>query len=499
MRFPFETSEVKNTFSGQQLSSPGEFKKRLLHVAQGGLFTGNAHQLDTWLKSTIGRIKIVETIDYVGYSRDHGAWLLGDICVRKGRIYHQNDEEFFDFGRVRLKTLAQSPAISINPNQNQYTTGWIHLLHTAYGARGIVTLAFWFGSLFAEQIRIANKSFPFLEVVGEAGSGKSTLIEFLWKLVGRVDYEGFDPVKSTMAARARNFAQVSNLPVVLIESDREEDQHYKQRGFDWDEMKPLYNGRSVRARGMRNGGNDTYEPPFKGSIVISQNAPVASSEAIMQRICHIEFNRSGHTQETKRAAEELERINADDVSGFTLTAVEAEKPLLQQYGELFASWQTVLESDPAIKTFRLAKNHAQLAALVELLADAGIKLIPQSMADEATTELIRMARDRQRDLSGDHPVVEDFWSCFDYLQDISESSKLNHVREDGEIIAVNLKHFESVAANFKLSIPDTLSLKRHLKGSKSRPFVEANRPVYSLLWQRTTRCWIFAKPKGQGQ
>jgi ABC-type uncharacterized transport system ATPase component len=35
-----------------------------------------------------------------------------------------------------------------------------------------------FGSLFAEQIRAAQSSYPFLEVVGEAGAGKSTLIEF---------------------------------------------------------------------------------------------------------------------------------------------------------------------------------------------------------------------------------------------------------------------------------------------------------------------------------
>src|SRR5690606_33234996 len=97
--------------------------------------------------------------------------------------------------------------------------------------------AFWLGSLFAEQIRANQKSFPFLEIVGEAGAGKSTLIEFLWKLCGRRDYEGFDPSKATLAARARNFSQVSNLPVVLIESDRDQDQGAKQKQFDWDELK----------------------------------------------------------------------------------------------------------------------------------------------------------------------------------------------------------------------------------------------------------------------
>lgn len=49
-------------------------------------------------------------------------------------------------------------------------------------------------------------SFLFLEIVGEPGSGKTTLIQFLWKLFGR-DYEGFDPSKSTAAGRMRTFTQ----------------------------------------------------------------------------------------------------------------------------------------------------------------------------------------------------------------------------------------------------------------------------------------------------
>ena len=127
--------------------------------------------------------------------------------------------------------------------RDRYTTEWLQHVWTAFGAKGIVALAFWLGSLFAEQIRETQKSYPFLEIVGEAGSGKSTLIEFLWKLFGRSDYEGFDPSKSTTAARARNFAQVAGLPVVLIESDRETlgDEKSHVKSFDWDELKTAYN------------------------------------------------------------------------------------------------------------------------------------------------------------------------------------------------------------------------------------------------------------------
>ena len=85
-------------------------------------------------------------------------------------------------------------------------------------------LAFFAASLFVQQIRSRDKSFPLLEFTGDPGAGKSTVLEFLWKLLGRDDYEGFDLLKSTAAGRRRAFSQVSNLPVVIIESDRDDGQ-----------------------------------------------------------------------------------------------------------------------------------------------------------------------------------------------------------------------------------------------------------------------------------
>ncbi|MFX7636668.1 hypothetical protein ABTJ61_19295, partial [Acinetobacter baumannii] len=94
---------------------------------------------------------------------------------------------------------------------------------------------------------------------------------------GRTEYEGFDPSKATPASRARNFAQVGNLPVVLIESEREQKEGAPVKHFDWDELKTAYNGRSVRSTGVKNNGNDTREPPFRGALLIAQNNAVNAS------------------------------------------------------------------------------------------------------------------------------------------------------------------------------------------------------------------------------
>jgi putative protein kinase ArgK-like GTPase of G3E family len=59
----------------------------------------------------------------------------------------------------------------------------------------MVALAFFVMSLFAVQIRLREKSIGFLEITGPPGSGKSTLVEFLWKLLGRQNTKASIPTR----------------------------------------------------------------------------------------------------------------------------------------------------------------------------------------------------------------------------------------------------------------------------------------------------------------
>jgi len=348
---PTDRPAVKNTFTGAQIMAAAEFGKRLASMAAGCLFTGTTEQLQALLRDQIPHegVKHVETIDFIGYSKEHGAWILGDVAVKGGNLYEVNAEDYFEIGRTHVKSLLQSIKLDINTHAKDYTDTWLTPLWTAFGVKGIVALAFWLGSLFAEQIRARDKSFPFLEAVGEAGAGKTTLIEFLWKLVGREDFEGTDPTKSTLAGRTRTFGQVGNLPMVMIEADRSngaDKTHAKQ--FDWDELKPLYNGRIGRARGHKSAGNETYEPPFRGSVVISQNAVVDASDAVLQRIVHLHFDKSLHSADGAVASKQLENWPIEQVSGFVLAAVRREKKILDLLAEYTPGYETMLVIPPPI-------------------------------------------------------------------------------------------------------------------------------------------------------
>lgn len=488
---------AKNTFTPAQIAKSGTFNERLLGISPMAMFTGNSTQLARILDAQRDRMRTVEAVGFVGYSREHAAYVFNEIAVKDGKVVRLNDDDYFEIGGLSVKSVDRSVGLDITPYTGKGDEWWwLDELWNAFGAKGFVALTFWFGSLFAEQLRSAHKSFPFLELVGEPNLGKSTIIEFFWKLVGRANYEGFDPSKSTASARARNFAQVGNLPIVLMEGDRDEDSARSARQFDFNELKSLYNGRSVRSRGVRTSGNETYEPPFRGAIVIEQNQQVVvTGDAIPTRLIHLEFDGKGYNATTKKAADRLEAAAIDQVSGFIIEAVKREAQVLAKVADRFPDYERALVENERVVHRRIAKCHAQLLALSDALAE--FAPIGDKRLSEIHRELVVMAEERKLAIASDHPIVEQFWEAYDWLattkdrDGFTDKCWLDHSR-DPDQIAVNLNHFVAACANAKIPIPDPTELKRHLKSSKTRRFIDV-KAVKSRVEEKTVHCWVFAR------
>ena len=516
--FPDDRPAIKGTFTAGQLTATAEFEKRLLHMAPGAMWSGSAVQLKHIMGHQLEAPKEVQTVDFIGYSAAHQAYILGPVGVRAGEVCTANAEDYFDFGRLSVKTLQKSIKLNIATQRPAEATGWVDLLWTAFGAKGVVALAFWLGTLFAEQVRAAQQSLFFLEIVGEPGAGKTTLITFLWKLLGR-DYEGFDPSKSSVAGRLRTFTQVSNLPIVLIESDRERGADGRPqahvRSFDWDELKDAYNGNPVRTTGVKTAGNETYDPPFRASIVISQNNPVQASQAVMERICHLGFDTSRFTPQGFAAAKALEALGIEQVSWFVLAALRREAEIVGHITGSVDEHMRYLLSLDGIGKPRIAKNHAQLLAMCE--AAGKLLRLPVAWQDEVRAQVEQMARERQAAISADPPVVAEFWEAFDYLDGLGEFDqaqgrhmerpRLNHSCTPDELIAVNLNQFIQLASERRQQVPLLGLLKRELQHSKSRPF-DGIKTVASAIQRRladgedrpkSVHCWVFRRHAGRAR
>jgi Toprim-like len=498
-RFSFSNKapEIQLPFSGNTFGGAGDFKKAVMHKTPSALFTGTTKDLDFMYQAWMGRIpKIVKTLDYVGYDSATGAYVYLDYAVEGVQLLKLNKESFFQLKKSGIKTN-----VNIKQKLNtQLVAEWLPDYQCAFGMGGLVALAWWFGCLFVQQIRQQHRSYPFFAVIGEAAAGKSDMVDFLWKLLGR-EGESFNPNSSSLPGRTRKMAEVSNLPVVFNETDNEkitEERHGRQ--FCWDEQKDLFDGEFGRVTGVRSQDNSTKKPEFKAGLMIVQNIPVIASEAITSRIVHLQFDRTHHSLAGKQASERLNMLPVMDVSGFLLHCVPKAEMVLKHFNEHFKRHRKTLQANDNIKMQRIIENHAKIMALADCLPL--VLPIAREQVNSIHAALIAMAEQRQEALNEEHPVVQQFWATFDYIDSKLYSQEngatiitehvMNHSIHPDEEIAVNLESFRQRCADLKMELMDSKELRRHLPTSRKRQYVR-NAPTWSRLEGRTIRCWIFKR------
>lgn len=500
---------VNEAFTPAEIYSKSNFSTRMLSIAKGVWWKGSDHQLATILQHETNPdyLKEVKTIDYMGYSKEFQTYIFKNHAVYKGRLIPINNQDFFNAGKNEIKSLASTPVITLSKDKLNPT--WWRDNYKINGEKGLIILAWWTGSYFAEQIREKLGYYPFMEYVGQAGAGKSSYIDFLWKLSGRNDgKEGINPNSSSIAAVHRSMAQVSNLPVVFLEGDRKTGEKAQKQKFDWDELKDAFNGQNIRSRGLKTAGNETYEPPFRGSIMISQNDPMQASEAILSRTLQICVDMAGHTYEKSIIANRLYSIEFEEANRYMTHCLLNEEKIL---GTFFAKLTEIEDEyqQKGITHTRIRACHAIVSAMIDALEKHVLTdVLDLEESCDAKTMLEVMAKQRMEDISDDHIYVKQFWEAFEFINmSRSNAFNLNYYNANEQRVAINLNEVYKVAARNYQALPDINDMRTLLRSSRKYKFIEMNKSVKtkkfpadevatveSPISERVVKCWIFSNP-----
>lgn len=505
--FPGRQQQALTGLSSNDIDCPSNFKRSLLSKVTGALFNGVQADLNylhsSWFDANEGPEEI-RTIPFVGYDKFTGAYAFPDFGYYQGKMVKKNKDGYLAFGNLSLKSNLKLIEDNIyHQGNDHFDPAWYRDFYFVFEHQGLAALAFWTGSLFAEQIRQKQEGYTLLEISGDRETGKTTLTKLLWRLLGVSRYEGVDPLKMNDRALARKFAQAGNIPLVMIEGDRNESK--KRSMFDYDWLKTTWEGGAIRGTGWKNHGLETNEDPFKGSVMVVQNLTIDGSDALLSRFVHLHMSAKGYNADVEKAIHRLRETDIDTMAAFRNRILCHEPELLKAYFQQYDSAHRKLierANREQIKlTPRVIQNHAQILAWAHALQPVFKGEITDMQLSHFERYLWGRCLDRQRRLQSEHPMLQQFWDYYDKLNWKTvqhENGKtynveiLNHLPGSGKI-AVNLTDFDELCGEHKLQRLDINELKQLFPNSVSRRYIE-NKPLRSKqanMNGRTRRCWIF--------
>ncbi|QLG95741.1 toprim domain-containing protein [Pseudomonas yamanorum] len=508
-QFPDNSRSCKAPLAPNSITDPRGFARSMLEHTPGGNFEGGEAVLamlkHKWLNDENRAVRTVRSLPFVGYDESSKLYCYPDFGFHQGKELQVNSHGFIEIGGNGIKTTLAN--FKMERGQD-FDPEWFEDYLAVNGLNGLAILAWWTATYFVQQIGEKQASFPILEFTGKPGAGKSTLLRFLWRLTGRENYEGIQPSGAGASAigLSRSLGEVSNLPVILIESDKEYTDGQGRKvtvQFNWDELKRLYDYHStLRVTGAKTTGNETRTTYWRGALGISQNNSVDGSEAFLSRIVELHATKDHHTQALKPRADRLKAMDVQTLGGYLRRCLAFEQEWLTRYFDAFPRFEQRLQAVGAIAEARIVTGHAQVLAaayatqaLFPAWTDADMESLVKHLEQRAIT--------RQQRCRSEHPDAAAFWQIYHYLNErvvkISDGDgdreevheTLNHSNERG-VVAINIEHFQEVCRKAGQEVLTRAQLQRALPQSTTYKFLET-RKAYSRIERRTINCWLFKK------
>jgi DNA primase len=269
---------------------------------------------------------------------------------------YATDDTLFEFERHFIHNEGN---ITLYEYAQKYTA--------VFGNNGIITLAFYFASLFLDVISRRFDKFPILNMYGQKGSGKNTCAESILYMFGR---KGKVPNlhNSSKPSIADHVATSANAVCVLDEyrNDLEMEKRELLKGF-WDKT----------GRTRMNMDKDKKKETSKvnqGIIVCGQQIATADI-ALFSRFIALGFSKTIFSFEEKKHFEELEQINKQGLTQITHQLLKHRETFKKTYNktvDAVSDQFRELLGNNAIETrifnnwLTVASAYATVAQIVEL-------------------------------------------------------------------------------------------------------------------------------------
>lgn len=491
---------------GNALRTADTFNNELLKTSVYYAFTGDNTDLKLlrarWAESGQREVTV---IPYSGYEHETEIYAFSEFAYRHGEYQEVNDYGYFDFNGTCLKTTHKTLDLVERERIGQLPENFFSDFIKVFGPNGLVLLGWWTGTLFAEQLRKKQASWCFMEFTGERGAGKSTLLRLLWKMTGVVkDQEGLDPNKNSDVGFFRLMAQYSNLPIVLLEADGVMSDSGKSKGFNFNRLKEFYNfGAPTRTVAAFTNGLELRQDIFRGGLLVSQNNEIVGTEdgALLSRFVSCRCTKEHFTPETRLLAEKFEQFTAAELGGYLHAVLSREPEFWEAYQANYKAARNEFarrNSQGTVKDDRVLKCHAQVAGWIRTLSLL-FGATPEfgDAVGRALDLLWERAEAKQRRLSGEHPMLETFWSNFDYINHARKKENggdpeiLNHSSNPG-MIAIQFADYTANCKRFFLEVPPEQELRVLFPNSRTYKYLE-KKPVKSRLENRSIRCYVFLR------
>ena len=319
-----------------------------------------------------------QLVDVLGWNKTANAYFFANgmySCNSKtflttdeyGILKHEDRNYFIP---AMSKIFASKDDLYVNDKkfvfmQNNEVTfeSWSNLFVKVYGQAGWMTITFYCASLFRDVIYAdLNRRFPILNMYGQRGSGKGTIIESILRMFGHGQNQIMLGGDSTSVGFMRKFAQFKNAIVWLDEYKN----NLKTKIIE--SIKNIFDGIGYE-RGKRDNTFNTETVPINSCCILSGQEMPTIEPALFSRVIMLTFLERQLTEADRAVYQELKAMEDKGVSFLTVELLHHRQDFVDYfkiiYQEEFKNLVTAV-ANPAIME-RMLSNYAAMIATCRIM------------------------------------------------------------------------------------------------------------------------------------